>query len=403
MPDTAGKYQQNYLKYIIIMRRFNLFFALVMLFFFSSIASESPNILKIRKVVIDAGHGGDDPGAIGKKSKEKNIALAVALKLGNFIKTNCPGVEVIFTRTTDVFVELYRRAQIANNSKADLFISIHCNSTPKPDAFGTETWVLGLNKSQANLEVVKKENSSILFEKDYANKYDGFDPNSPEGNIIFSLYQNAYLDQSLRLADMVQKQFANKLGRHNRGVKQAGFLVLYKTSMPAALIELGFVSNPQEEDFLLSESGQNQIASSICKAFKEYKTSYEGGQVVDDNTPNISDNTPPIKDSVPKIVSNDTHKDQNKIDKKDVFFRVQFMISTTKIPTNSSKFKGLNDIRFYEQSGIYKYTSGNFKTLNDALSYQHSVQEKGYKDAFVVAFLNEQRITQVEAAKLTQQ
>jgi N-acetylmuramoyl-L-alanine amidase len=384
------------------MRRFNLFFVFIMFFFFFSYASGNPNILKIKKVVIDAGHGGDDPGALGKKSKEKNIALAVALKLGNYIKTNFPDIEVIFTRKTDVFVELYRRAQIANTNKADLFISIHCNSTTSPDAFGTETWVLGLNKSQANLEVVKKENASVLFEKDYAHQYDGFDPNSPEGNIIFSLYQNAYLDQSLQLADMVQKQFANKLGRHNRGVKQAGFLVLYKTTMPAALIELGFVSNPQEEDFLISENGQSQIASSIYKAFKEYKTNYEGGLVFDDNTPDITDNTIVKKDSTSNNIQNDNNKDQNKIDKKDVFFRVQFLLSKTKIPDNSAKFKGLDDIRYYEQNSAYKYTSGNFKTLNDALSYQHTVQEKGFKDAFVVAFLNEVRITLTEASKISQ-
>lgn len=381
------------------MKRFSLFFVLFLLLLIITSASESPRILQIKKVVIDAGHGGEDPGAIGKKSKEKNIALAVALKLGNQIKTNFPEIEVIYTRKTDVFIELYRRAQIANTNKADLFISIHCNSTKSAEAYGTETWVLGLNKSQANLEVAKKENGAILFEKDYASQYDGFDPNSPEGNIIFSLYQNAYLEQSLDLADLVQKQFTNKLGRHNRGVKQAGFLVLYKTTMPAALIELGFLSNPNEESFLISESGQNHLASGIFRAFKEYKASYEGGTVAIDNTPDYIDNTPVIKDSISKSVVKDTVIVQNNPLKKEVFFRVQFTTSPTKKSLNSPEYKVLTDVRYYIQNKTYKYTSGNFSSMDEAVNYQHEVQKKGFKDAFVVAFLNDERITPAEAIK----
>ena len=385
------------------MKRAYLFFVFLTLIFFFKDSSESPKLLKIKKVVIDAGHGGQDPGAIGKKSKEKDIALAVALKLGNFIKTNYPEIEVIFTRKTDVFIELFNRARIANSNKADLFISIHCNSSPSPDAYGTEAWVLGLNKSQANLEVAKKENASVLFEKDYATQYDGFDPNSPEGNIIFSLYQNAYLNQSLKFAGVVEKQFSKRLGRHDRGVKQAGFLVLYKTTMPGALIELGFVSNPTEEDYLLSENGQNQIANSIFNAFKQYKTNYESGVVTDDTTNDAIENTPIIKDTVHKKTVKDTVTKQNKTEKKEVFFRVQIVMSKTKIPTTSSKFNGLADIKYYMQNGIYKYTTGNFKTLNEALAYQKEVQTKGFKDCFVVSFLNDARITQDEAVKLSQQ
>jgi N-acetylmuramoyl-L-alanine amidase len=385
------------------MKRFNLFFALVMLFFFFSDASGTYNILKIKKVVIDAGHGGKDSGALGKKSKEKDIALAVALKLGNYIRTNYPEIEVIYTRQTDVFIELFRRAQIANSNKADLFISIHCNSTAKPDAYGTEAWVLGLNKSQANLEVAKKENASVLFEKDYSTQYDGFDPNSPEGNIIFSLYQNAYLDQSLQFAGMVEKQFGSKLGRHDRGVKQAGFLVLYKTTMPGALIELGFVSNPTEEDFLLSESGQNQLASSIFKAFKGYKTNYERGIVKDTDAQNVIEKTPVVNDSDYKINVKETNVVQNKTDKKEVFFRVQFIISPSKLPENSPNFKGLTGIRYYKQNSAFKYTSGNFKTLDEAVAYQRTIQDKGFKDAFVVAFLNDNRISQTDAIKIIQE
>ena len=384
------------------MKRFNLFFVLLTLMFLYSSGSVAPNIIKIKKVVIDAGHGGDDPGAVGKNSKEKNIALAIALKLGNFIKTNFPDIEVIYTRKTDVFIELYRRAQIANSNKADLFISIHCNSTISTEVKGTETWVMGLNKSSANLEVAKKENASILFENDYAKQYDGFDPNSPEANIIFSLYQNAYLDQSLLIAEQIQKQFKLKVGRGDRGVKQAGFLVLYKTTMPGVLVEAGFVSNLQEEEFLLSENGQNLIASGIFRAFKSYKTNFEtGGQpTADDETPDFVINNPVIvKDTVKKNYPIDTNIHQIDNQKNEVFYRVQFLTSPNKKSLNSPEFNSLNEIKVYVQKSVYKYTAGNFKTLDEAVKYQHELQSKGFKDAFVVAFLNEERIAPKDALK----
>ncbi|MEI6123137.1 MAG: N-acetylmuramoyl-L-alanine amidase [Bacteroidota bacterium] len=384
------------------MKRFNLFYVLLTLMFFYSSGSVNPTIKKITKVVIDAGHGGKDPGALGKKSKEKDIALSIALKLGNYIKTNFPDIEVVYTRKTDVFVELYERAQIANTGKADLFICIHCNSTKSTEVKGTETWVMGLNKSQANLEVAKKENASILFENDYTQKYDGFDPNSPEANIIFSLYQNAYLDQSLVLADQIQKQFTNKVGRVNRGVKQAGFLVLYKTTMPGVLIETGFISNAQEEDFLTTDNGQNLIASGIYRAFKLYKTNFEGnGQIAtDDDTPDfVQEDQVVIKDTVKKKQASDSSTNKITNQKNEVFFRVQFTTLPNKKPLNSPDFKGLNDVRYYVQQNVYKYTAGNFKTLDEAVTYQHEVQTKGFKDAFVVAFLNEERVAPKEALK----
>ena len=388
------------------MKRFNLLFVLLMLLFLCSSGSQSPHILRIRKVVIDAGHGGEDPGALGKRSKEKNIALTVALKLGTYIKENFPEVEIIYTRKTDVFIELYRRAQIANSNKADLFISIHCNSTTKPDAFGVETWVLGLNKSQANLEVAKKENGSILFEKDYANQYDGFDPYSPEGNIIFSLYQNAFLNQSLQLADLIQKQFTNHFGRHNRGVKQAGFLVLYKTTMPAALVELGFLSNPQEEDYLMSENGQNQLASAIYKAFKEYKAKFEGGMLIEGDDKQTNETIVKVNntnDSVLKNAGIDSTSKQNITSKNEIYFRVQVAASSVKRSLNAPEFKGLPDIRLYIQNNTYKYTSGNYSSIEEAVNYQHEVQKMGFHDAFIVAFLNENRITPAEAIKIINQ
>lgn len=231
---------------------------------------------KLTKIVIDPGHGGDKPGAKGKKSLEKDINLAVALKLGEIINDNLKTVKVIYTRTKDVDVDLFKRSQLANREKADLFISIHCNASPSHDAYGTETFVMGLAKSEANLAAAKKENADILTEANYKETYDGFDPNSPEANIFFSLYQNAYLDQSLSLADKIQKQFTSNTKLFNRGVKQAPYLVLYKTSVPCILTEIGFISNAKEEAFLNTQKGQYEIAASIFRAICEYKMKKEG-------------------------------------------------------------------------------------------------------------------------------
>lgn len=383
------------------MKRIILFFVISLLFF--SVFSNPPddNILKIKKIVIDAGHGGHDPGAVGKKYKEKDIALSVALKLGSLIKSAFPDMEVIYTRKTDEFVELYRRAQIANSNKADMFISIHCNSAKSPDPYGAETWVLGLNKSQANLEVAKKENASILYESNYATNYDGFDPNSPEGNIIFTLYQNAYLDQSLQFAGIMQQQFANKLGRHSRGVKQAGFLVLYKTTMPGALIEIGFISNATEEEYIGSENGKTQIANGIFKAFKAYKLKYEEGVIDNTEVPDVDISDTLVGDT--KTNNTKPKPDSITSGKKEIFFRVQFYTSPAKKVLNSPEFKGLSDVRMYSQNNTYKYTSGNYKTLSEAAKYLDEVHNKGFKDAFVVAFVNEQRISPTEATKLLSQ
>jgi N-acetylmuramoyl-L-alanine amidase len=230
----------------------------------------------ITKVVIDAGHGGKDPGTIGKKSQEKNIALQIVLKLSDEIRSKCKGVTVICTRTTDEFIELHERAEIANHSKADLFISIHCNANPKHTFQGAETYVMGLHRTEANLEIAKKENAAILMEPDYSTNYNGFDPNSDESYITFTLFQNAFLEQSTRFASFVQDEMKDRVGMNDRGVRQAGFLVLYKTTMPSVLIETGFLSNPEEEKFLMSEKGQQYIASAICRAFCKFKARLEG-------------------------------------------------------------------------------------------------------------------------------
>jgi N-acetylmuramoyl-L-alanine amidase len=225
--------------------------------------------------VIDAGHGGHDPGTSGKSLKEKEVALKIALKLGSYIEKNIPGVKVIYTRKDDRYLSLDERAEIANKAKADLFICIHANSLPGAPAYGTETYVMGLHKDKSNFEVAKRENSVILMDENYEERYEGFDPKSPESYILFTLNQSAYQESSLRFAAKVEEQFKNRVGRNSRGVKQAGFMVLWKTTMPSVLIETGFLSNANEEKYLGTENGQDMIASGIYRAFKEYKTEME--------------------------------------------------------------------------------------------------------------------------------
>ncbi len=244
--------------------------------FISQESYASPtNQYKIKTVVIDAGHGGHDAGCLGIHSKEKEVTLAIALKLGKYLEENYPNLKVIYTRKTDVFIDLIERANIANRAKADLFISLHCNASANKSAYGSETYAMGLHVSEANLNVAKRENSVILLEDNYEKNYDGFDPKSTEAYIIFSLYQNVNIDKSLFLASKIQDQFTNKLKRYNRGIKQAGFIVLYKTNMPSVLIESGFLTNKDEELFLSSEEGQENIAKSIYLAFKAYKEELE--------------------------------------------------------------------------------------------------------------------------------
>jgi N-acetylmuramoyl-L-alanine amidase len=229
---------------------------------------------KLRTVVIDAGHGGKDIGCNGKMSHEADVALKLALQVGALIEKNVPDVKVVYTRKDDTFVELIDRAGIANKNNADLFISIHLNAGP-PSAFGTETYTMGLHTTNGNLAVAKRENAVILQEDDYKEKYGGFDPNSPQSHIMFALHQSAYIDNSLRFAQKVENEFKNRVGRSSRGVKQAGFLVLWKSYMPSVLIEAGFLTNPTEEKFLNDKTGQTYMASGIYRAFKEYKQELE--------------------------------------------------------------------------------------------------------------------------------
>jgi len=334
---------------------------------------------KVRKVVIDAGHGGKDPGALGKSSREKDIALSIALKTGSYIEQYLPDVEVIYTRKTDVFVDLYVRADIANKKEADLFISIHCNANPSSQPYGTETYIMGLHKSKANLEVAKLENAVIFNEDNYADMYDGFNPNNDEDYITLTLFQNSYQENSTIMASKVQDQFRERVSLKDRGVHQAGFLVLYKTAMPGILVETGYLTNSRDEKFLRTEEGQVYIASAIYRAFKEYKTEVESqstGIVIVDN------NTVPVEEKTDEVV-----------------FQVQFAVSKKK--KELSKFKGLEGVQEYYHNGLYKYAVGNESTLRDATNLQNSMRkQRQYKDAFVIAFVNGQRVSVDEAAEV---
>lgn len=347
---------------------------------------------RVRTVVIDPGHGGHDPGAVGRIYKEKDIALSIGLKLGGYIEGYLPDVNVVYTRTTDVFVPLHRRAQIANENKADVFISIHCNAARNRQAYGAETFVMGIHRSQENLEVAIKENAVILLEDDYDEIYDGFDPNSPESNIIFSLYQNVYLDQSLLIAKKVQDQFRERVGRNDRGVKQAGFWVLYKVAATGILVEAGFLSNEEEEKFLGSEAGQTYIASAIFRAFRDYKYKIEGE----------SYDAPVIQPDIvaETIVEDIKENDETETLENYISFRVQFSASSTRKPTNDPEFSALDNVKIYYLNGLYRYTTGDFNSLEDAAKWQVKVQSKGFNDAFVVAFHNDKRISREEALRL---
>ncbi len=327
----------------------------------------------LKTVVIDAGHGGKDSGALGRKSKEKDIVLSIALKLGTYIEENLPDVKVIYTRTTDEFIPLDERADIANKNKADLFISIHCNGNKDSRAYGTETYAMGLHKTDGNLEVAKMENSAILLEDDYTTKYEGFDPTSAESYIMFSFLANTFLSQSLNYAAFIENEFKTRALRKSRGVKQAGFLVLWKTTMPSVLIETGFLTNSREERYLSSTEGQEYIASAIYRAFKSYKSSIE------ENSHFVAKiDSSSLKQAEPIVKETNTDKI------KSVLFKVQIASSSNSIPTTSDFFKGFENIEEYQFNNLYKYTVGSTASFEKIVEYKKIVEEK-FPDAFIIA------------------
>jgi len=379
-------------------RSFLLFLVFFSSIFLSNQAGVTNDFFGVKTVVIDAGHGGKDGGCVGAIANEKNIALSISLKLGKYIEENFKDVKVIYTRTTDVFLELTERARIANKANADLFICIHVNSGSTPTAIGTETYVMGLHKTESNLKVAQRENASILLEDDYESKYENFDPNSPESYIVLTLTQSAHLEQSLMFASKVQKEFTEKVGRYNRGVKQAGFLVLHQTAMPSVLIETGFITNREEEKFLASDIGQDYMASAIYRAFKEYKTEIESkGLKTEDKKIEDQNQKPEVKE----VVEEKKNKKDKKPEKEEgVVFKIQIATSSVKTELKPENFNGLEGVTLYEAGGLYRYTYGNEKSMNDANRLQLQLKEKGFKDAFIVAFKDGIRIPISEAIKL---
>ncbi len=350
-------------------------------------------------VVIDAGHGGHDPGALGRISKEKNINLNVALKLGRLIEQNCPDTKVIYTRKKDVFIRLDRRAEIANNAKADLFISIHTNSVGKNRTVkGASTWTLGLAKSDENLEVAKRENAVILQDSDHQTRYAGFNPNSAESYIIFEFMQDQYMSQSVHLASLVQKQFKQTCRRPDRGVHQAGFLVLKACAMPSILVELGFISCPEEEKYLNTEEGTSSLANGIYRAFLLYKNEKQAMAHPAAGT-EPSPALQPVAAQGPATSAPKSEKQQKpsaakpspqKKQADELVFKVQFLTSRTPLKANDKRLQGLKDVSFYREGGICKYTCGASTNYYQVLRTRKAISSR-YKDAFIVAFRNDEK------------
>lgn len=375
----------------------------------------------IKKVVIDAGHGGRDTGNLGTgryKAKEKDISLEVALMVGNYIKQNLPDVEVLYTRKDDNSVDLRERAALANREEADLFISIHCNAHTTGAAYGTETFVMGLTREATNLEIAKRENSVIFLEENFEKKYEGFDPNDPQGSITARLYGNAYLDQSVQLAMLIQEEFTNRVKRFDRGVKQSVLYVLDYSAMPSVLIELGFLSNRSEEDFLNTQNGKELMASAIYRAFKQYKLEADeidrlNQQENKDPKPATTTNPKKEEHKTTKPTEPETKPETNAPKSNPAttlvtgttdnpVFKIQIATSSKKMELTPANFKGLSGVSIYEDKKIYKYTYGEYTTVEKANAALPEVRAKGYKDAFVVAFLNGERISLTKAAEIQQ-
>ena len=364
-------------------------------------------------IVIDPGHGGHDPGAIYQKIREKDVVLSLATRLGRYINQEMPDAKIVFTRKTDVFIPLHERAEKAIASKADLFLSLHANSCPTPSVSGTETFVLGMHKTEENLDVAKKENSVILIEDDYSTRYEGFDPNSSESYIMFDLVQEEYFDQSVTMAALVQNNFKNQAERNDRGVKQAGFLVLRQTSMPSILIETGYLSNEKEAQYLNSEKGQNELAKSICDAVKSYKASYETKNdfelksIVNEETKedrsNEGQHAPPVENPKPEIKT-ELHKTEPIVEKarpKEVYYSIQLAVTHTKLELKPYNFRGLDSVYMIENDGLYKYYYTKEKSF-EAIQLRKEEAKQYYNDAFITVFCDGKQISVEEARSLQQ-
>jgi len=374
-------------------------------------------------LVIDAGHGGHDTGAVGAISKEKNLTLKYALAFGRLVEQNCPDVKVVYTRKTDKFVELYRRAEIANQHKADLFISIHINSLPKGRvARGFQTYTLGTSKRTGkqtgvlqNLEVAKRENAVIFMEKDYKQTYHGYDPNSPESDIMFEFVQDKNMENSVELAKYMQKYVCQATGRQDMGAQQDNLAVLRLSSMPGALLELGFISTRDEEEFMNSASAEQQYARGIFNAFLNYRKRHGGDITIpymkaDDPVP-----APPVVEArvepveVKTVAAVDTavtpqvpvHQSERQpvaqsapvaaVVSDAPVFKVQILSSSSKIKAGDARFKGLSEVSYYQDGGLYKYTVGASANYNEIYRLRKEIVAK-FPEAFIVAFKDGKRV-----------
>ena len=372
-------------------------FVIFLLFFFSFPAKSQDANKGIKKIVIDPGHGGKDSGTMGTKrykQYEKHIALAVSLKLGDYIAKAFPDIEVVYTRKTDVFLELRERTELANQSDADLFISIHCDGFTSPNASGASVFVMGMSKLKANMDVAMRENSVIYMEDNYQEKYEGFDPQSAESYIVFSLMQNTYLDQSISFAEKIDDQFATRAKRKSRGVKQAPFYVISRVNMPSVLIECGFLTNPKEEDYLNTETGQDYIASAIFRAFRSYKESI-------DVTSNQVEEKKEIVQKTEVEKPEEVVREEEKVAEVAIVYKVQ--IGTyLKNMQNSERFQSL-EAEEQIVNGTYKYFIGNTSSKLKADKLKKKMREKGFNGAFVIAFKDGIRINVKEALSLQNQ
>lgn len=389
-----------------------------MLLFFAVFSAGKASAAGERRftLVIDAGHGGHDAGACGAFSKEKNINLNVALAFGKLVETNCPDVRVIYTRRRDVFIPLQERADIANRNKADLFISIHTNALPAGKiAYGAETYTLGMARAAANLEVAKRENSVITYESNYKQVYEGFDPGKAESYIIFEIMQDKYMKQSVELARSIQKQYAGHAGRRDKGVHQAGFLVLRHTTMPSVLTELGFISTPEEERYLNSSEGIRALGQSIYNGFLEYRRAHDVTAVA--FPPSIPREEPPApvspadpqprreenRPEVPTVPQSGTEVPENRNTGEEEkesgpVFKVQLFVSDCKLRAGDSRLKGLPDTDFYVDKGMYKYTVGCSADYARIRQLRKEVSDR-FPDSFVVAFENGRRVDLQQAIR----
>lgn len=354
-------------------------------------------------VVIDAGHGGKDPGAVSANGKirEKDITLKVALMVGESIKKNHPGVRVLYTRETDIFVGLNDRARMANKADADLFISIHVNAAENRSAKGAETFTLGVeaDRTKRNLDIAKRENGVILYEENHEKTYANFNPNSPESYIIFEFMQSEFVKESIHIAQYVQENFSNDANRLDRGVRQAGFLVLNATSMPSILVELGYISNAEESKYLASDAAQKRLSNCISKAFDSYYADLmklNGMQYADA----VGSVTSVANDRVDVIEEQQSVAESTKDGAP--MFKVQFLSSSKVLAEGDAAFKGLAPVEYYYDKGLYKYTYGATVSYNEILRTKRKVNEK-FKDAFIVAFVKGERIDTQKAIALFKQ